>query len=223
MDYAVALTCAWWVLAIIAAAAAGYGARYLYLKMRFSVHNANTVVAADGQAYRVHAAADSAEAAHTLAEINHRLTAVMRAVRAEYRGAIGPRGEATRRLLASYDPSVLVENSPKDPSGDTSYVIDKGARMALCLRDKDPRSGRLHDINVLTFVALHELAHVAAPDDPLAADPEHPPVFWATFKWLLAEAEALGYHSPRFAERPQVYCGKKVEYNPLHDPSQASI
>ena len=46
------------------------------------------------------------------------------------------------------------------------------------------------DINTLTYVALHELAHVCSESIG------HTPEFWDNFKFLLIEAEKLGYYKP---------------------------
>ena len=53
---------------------------------------------------------------------------------------------------------------------------------------------------------------------------DHPPEFWATFRFLLEEAEAAGlYWSPDFARAPQRYCGVDVDYNPRWDATLAAI
>jgi hypothetical protein len=127
---------------------------------------------------------------------------------------------AAARMLARYDPDSLVENSPRDPSGDTSYCIDKGAVLALCLRERDPaESGDpavhdFHDLDTLTFVALHELAHMAV--DEL----DHTPGFWAAFRFVLEVAESEGvYTSPDFEAAPRRYCGMTIDYSPRWDDS----
>ena len=52
-------------------------------------------------------------------------------------------------LLKRYSPHMIGENIL--PFG-TSYTINKGSYIGLCLENKD--------INTLFFVLLHELAHV---------------------------------------------------------------
>ena len=197
---------------------------------RFTLARTRPVVArADGAPYRVHLAHAGPEAAaDALAGLNAQAIALLRHLRRRYgrRGAeggdaggdAGARGEATRNLLARYNPDNLAENSPRDPTGDTAYSLDKGAVLAICLRSRtDPAAG-LHAAELLSFVMLHEMAHVAV--DVL----DHPPEFWRTFRWLLEEAEEAGlYRSPRFAEAPQNYCGIHVDYNPRHDPAVAPI
>jgi hypothetical protein len=172
----------------------------------------------DGARYRVHLGApDPRAAADALAALNGRATRLLRRLRARYvRGAAGAshpaRRRAAQRLLARYNPDNLAENSPSAPGGDTAYSLDKGGVLAFCLRPRG--GGRVYGLGLLTFVLLHELAH-------LAIDAyDHPPEFWAAFRFLLEEAAAAGiYAAPDFARAPQDYCGLRVDYSPLGDPS----
>ena len=140
-------------------------------------------------------------------------------------GAARPeRRDAVARLLARYNPDNLAENSPKDPSGDTSYTIDKGAIVAICLRERDPAASGdpaaydIHDLDTLTFVTLHEMAHIAI------EDVDHPKRFWSAFRFLLEEAEEGGvYRSPDFAAAPRYYCGVTIDYNPRYDSGTAPL
>ncbi len=194
----------------------------------------------DGMLYRVHAEhANAARAADVLARTNINLTRLMRALKLKYikkpAVAYPRRVEAVQTILARYNPDNLAENSPLDPSGDTSYTLDKGALIALCLRERDPalkkclkggcagvnpQTMKLHDEKVTTFVAIHELAHVAIN----AVD--HPPVFWSTFRFLLEEADAAGVlrdADSRFDLHPTVYCGLRVDYVPTQDPGVPTL
>ena len=194
----------------------------------------------DGMKYRVHGGhTDPLAAANRLAQLNRRTTDLLRWLRKRYIGAPGappaaPLGEMTRarvaavqNLLARYNPDNLAENSPLDVTGDSSYCLDKGAVIALCLRTKampasDRRpavaAGELHDLDTLIFVTLHEIAHAAIEDI------DHPPRFWSTFKFLLDEAEAAGiYYSRDFEQFPIDYCGVHVDYNPKFDRALPAI
>lgn len=197
---------------------------------RFTLGRAEAVRSGlDGQRYRVHLGhADAGGAADTMAELNRRATALMRRLRARYlRGgaAASPgRAEAARRLLKLYNPDNLAENSPRDPGGDTSYTIDKGAVLALCLRRKGagggpPGAGHgLHDMETLTFVTLHELTHIAI------RDVDHPKAFWVAFKFILEEARAARIlRGVDYGRRPAVYCGMDIDYSPLFDRDVAAL
>lgn len=180
----------------------------------------------DGLTYRVHLAhADPQYAADTMAFLNRQATDLMRVLRKRYlrspAGAACPRRrEATVRLLRRYNPDNLAENSPRDPEGDTSYTIDKGLVVALCLREKNPEdfgnpnSHDFHDRNTLTFVLLHELTHIAIEAK------DHPPVFWEAFRFILQEAADAGIYTPEdYAVYPRNYCGMDLNYNPLYESS----
>jgi hypothetical protein len=195
----------------------------------FTIRQTRPVLSSvDGVRYRVHEAHTGPErAADTLARLNRRVVELMRALRARYvRGADGTPAEraAAARLLARYNPDNLVENSPRDPTGDTAYTMDKGAVIALCLRERDPAAGGdplaydIHDLGTLTFVTLHEMAHIAINEI------DHPAVFWSAFRFLLEEAERAGiYRSPDFAASPRDYCGVHINYNPRMDPNVVPI
>lgn len=177
----------------------------------------------DGQNYLVHEGHPGAQgAANKLAQLNGRVVELLRFLRQRYvRGPAGDqhpeRRAAVERMLARYNQDNLAENSPRDPSGDTAYSDNKGAIVAICLRDRSSPD-ELHDIGVLTFVTLHEMTHIAID----VAD--HPPEFWRTFRFLLEAAEeARIFVSPRYADRPVTYCGVPVDFSPRWDPNLTSI
>jgi hypothetical protein len=208
-------------------------AAYLTRKLvadRFTIDRTRPIVSqVDGLSYRVHENHTSPQrAADMLAKLNARVIALMRALREKYmRGPAGElqpdRQNAVKNLLARYNPDNLAENSPKDPSGDTAYSLDKGALVAVCLRERHNRTGvphvdDLHDLNTLTFVTFHEMAHIAIDEI------DHPKKFWMTFRFLLEEAESAGiYRSPDFSRSPVEYCGVKVDYNPRWDVGTESL
>lgn len=130
------------------------------------------------------------------------------------------RKNMTRRIVERYDWKNLVENSPLNPDRDTSYTIDKGAEIALCLRHASPPSKveEIHDLNTLTFVALHELTHLGIEETG------HSLVFMRTFQFLLESAEEAGiYKSPDYYNHPKEYCGIVITYNPRWDENVVPI
>jgi hypothetical protein len=201
---------------------------------RFTLDRTKEVRAsADGLRYRVHTVHKNPDAAaETMAELNRRSIELMRHLRDKYlRGPLAgkspARDRAITRLLGLYNPDNLAENSPRDPEGDTSYTIDKGAILALCLREKNPaRNGdanadaehHIHDLETLTFVTLHELTHIAV------EDLDHPPRFWQAFKFILEEATEAGLlRGVDYERRPTVYCGMDIDYSPLFDRSLQAL
>lgn len=116
-------------------------------------------------------------------------------------------------LLDNYNPDEFYENDPRT-SSDTSYTINKGDSMYICLRKKD-NPYTLEDEELTFFVMIHECAHIANYNGW-----GHDDRFWTVFKFLLHEADQAGvYHPVDYGLNPQVYCGLKVYYSPLHDKS----
>jgi hypothetical protein len=91
----------------------------------------------------------------------------------------------------------------------TSYSINKGEELVFCLRSKS--SGKLHNINLLMYVAVHELAHTACPETG------HTPLFNKIFKFLLERAiEIELYYYEDYSSNPIEYCGMKLYTNILN-------
>jgi hypothetical protein len=115
-------------------------------------------------------------------------------------------------LLFNYNPDAIVENNPSSDVN-TSYVEDKGKVFALCLREKVSGKNAIHNKNILEFVTMHEMAHMAS-DTVGHEDPE----FWINFKKLMIAAVELGIHTPiDYSKYPINYCSLVVNYSPYYD------
>ena len=184
----------------------------------------------DGMTYKVHASHENPQiAADMMAELYRRTLLLLRRLRDKYvkkgNNSMDPdrtnpyrtaREIAVDKILSRYNPDNLVENSPFNSENDTSYTIDKGAIVAMCMRSST--DGKLHDINTLMFVKLHELAHIAIEEN------EHPPIFWRTFKFILMEASSIGIYIPiDYSKKPVYYCRMYIEDNPLLDSAVSAI
>jgi len=88
-----------------------------------------------------------------------------------------------------------------DPNSDlTSFSVNKGEEVAFCLKSK--RTGRLHEINLLLYVAIHEMAHMACPEIG------HGDLFKKIFNFLTLQAiEQNIYVKEDYAANPIEYCG----------------
>lgn len=101
---------------------------------------------------------------------------------------------------------VLQENSPNGKY--TSYTVNKGDEIALCLRSK--KTGKIHDINLVMYVVLHELAHVACPEM------DHTELFKKIFIFFLETAIELNiYKKVDYQVDPHEYCGLTINENLL--------
>lgn len=198
-----------------------YSQKYLKRRAGFSLSNTRPVGAPDGNLYYVHDQLGGEEAAEVLAYLNAVGLHFLRHLRAKYikdarnKTWFPERRIAVERLLGRYNGDNLVENSPLDLSGDTSYTLDKGAILAICLRsEKVSADGRhkIYDIDTIKFVFIHELAHIAVQVQ------NHPPEYWQAFKFLLQEAVACGIMRPRdYGRYPAEYRNTPIDYNPLFD------
>ena len=70
----------------------------------------------------------------------------------------------------------------------------------------------LIDLNTLTYVAIHELSHIAS------KSVGHNDEFWDNFKFLLIEAEKINIYTPvDYKKKPVKYCGSTIHDNPYYD------
>lgn len=92
----------------------------------------------------------------------------------------------------------IYENAPD--SDLTSYSVNKGEEVAFCLKSK--KTGKFHDVNLLLYVAIHEMAHMACPEIG------HGDLFKKVFRFLTTEAIKIGiYNKVDYQEQPVEYCG----------------
>ena len=90
----------------------------------------------------------------------------------------------------------------------TSYSINKGEEIVFCLRSKE--NDKLHDINELMYVAIHEIAHVGCPEIG------HTPLFLRINKILLRQGIECGvYKYKNYSQNPENYCGILLSSNIL--------
>lgn len=102
---------------------------------------------------------------------------------------------------------IKLEESPDEPNT-SSYTLNKGELIALCVREKETKD--IHDYELLKFVVIHELAHVAS------VSTGHNAEFIKNFKWLLEEAQEAGIYVPvDYSKYPITYCGVRVTNNPM--------
>jgi len=170
---------------------------------------------------------NAGDAAQLMSDTNDRLIAFMGYLASKYKidasPPVIPTDPTERRrynlisaMLKNYNPDDMYETDLRTTS-DTSYTTNK-VTLHVCLRNKkDPNI--LVDPDVLCFVLLHELSHMAYYDGW-----GHPEEFWQIFKYMLQEAQASGiYNNVDYSKDPTRYCGLDVEYNPYFDPKIANL
>ena len=121
-----------------------------------------------------------------------------------------PNNDVTKRLVNGFNPKKVMETLPT--SEHTAYSENKGEKIAFCLNSGKNNSNKLIDENTLTFVALHELAHIGT------LEVGHTPTYWQNFKFILENAvEADIYIPVDYKKKPVGYCGMTITDNPYYD------
>ena len=110
-------------------------------------------------------------------------------------------------MVNGFNPKKIMETLPT--SSLTAYSENKGEKIAFCLNKKKENDNVLIDEHTLTFVAIHELSHIATKSIG------HKSEFWENFKYLLHEAKDAGIYKPvDYSAKPQEYCGMTIHDNP---------
>lgn len=168
-----------------------------YMKNR-NIENITSTV--DGRTYKVQDLEDKQQAADLLAQMRERVLRLMEHFkRDEYKD-----NKIVQRLFQRCNPDNIREGA-YDPQY-TSYTVNKGEEIVFCLRSrKMNKFNKLHDVNLLTFVCLHELSHIC--NDTVG----HDEGFHKVFDYMLAEAKKLNLYSPQSFNGSEVeYCGLTV-------------
>jgi len=152
----------------------------------------------DKRKYVVAKLPDSQKAADKLAEINMNIDKLLKHCH-------DPNDDHVMKLINNYDPNVLCELI--DKSKYTAYSVNKGEKIAICLRNPD--LSIINDINSTMFVIIHELAHI------MTYTEQHTPEFWNNMKNLLEFSEKCGVYKPiNYAQTPVVFCGTNMNHTP---------
>ena len=160
----------------------------------------------DGERYCVRERAKLELAADLLAKVTNKCKELVIYVGEKYKDK---GDERVRLLVENFYPKRVSETLPT--SEFTAYSENKGEKIAFCLNRKK-EGGQLIDLNTLTFVAIHELAHVMTKEEG------HKLVFWQNFKFLLENAKEAGIYQPvNYKQSPKEYCGMQITDNPYYD------
>jgi len=158
----------------------------------------------DNKEYYVQYKEDSVEAANLIAKIRKRLITLV-----EHLIKTNPPDDPRIVMLKNnFNPDNLKEG--EDKSGYTTYTINKGEEIVMCLRNKNKDTDNLVDINTMMFVILHELSHIAT------ESVGHTDEFWENFKWILEESINIGiYQKKDYNKKAVEYCGMTINSSPL--------
>jgi len=173
---------------------------YLAYTTFYSEHLESVKSTVDNKEYLVQDKSDAQEAANLIATIRQRLILLV-----DHLIKTTPADDSRIIMLKeNFNPNNLKEGV--ENSGYTSYSINKGEQIVLCLRNKD----KMMDINTMMFVVLHELSHIAT------ESVGHTPEFWENFKWILEESINVGiYQKKDYSAEAVEYCGMTITSSPL--------
>jgi len=178
---------------------------YIYFSNNDSFQLKCIVSDVDGNKYCVRDREKIKQAADLLARVTEKCKQLVHYVGDKY-----PDDENVKRLVSGFNPKKVMETLPT--STYTAYSENKGEKIAFCLNKEKQDNNNLIDENTLTFVSIHELAHV------MTKSIGHKSDFWQNFKFLLENAKAAGIHNPvDYKKEPREYCGMKIHDNPYYD------
>ena len=174
---------------------------FIYLIYQYHYYsNIETIISkVDNRNYDVQIRNDAEKAADLIAQVREKLVLLVNHMFKTF-----PSNPKVMRLKKNFNPDVLKEGI--DNPSYTSYTVNKGEEIILCLRT----DGKLVDINILTFVCIHELSHIG--NETVG----HDDAFWEFFKELLIEAINIGiYTKYDYKKSPVKYCGMTITDSPL--------
>lgn len=111
-----------------------------------------------------------------------------------------------REYIDNLTDGIRVIDISETPSNSsyTSYSVNKGEELVFCLRSKYNKNV-MHDFNLLMYVTLHEISHIACPEYG------HTPLFKKIFAFFTKIAiEHNIYQKINFPSDPTEYCGLMI-------------
>jgi len=158
----------------------------------------------DNAFYLVRDVSDKQQAANTLARIRQYIIQLSDTL---YDNMNDPKNKKYKEYIIRLHDRVrdiIILESTQD-SIYTSYSVNKGEQIVFCLRTRKLPND-LHDINLMMYVVLHEISHVACP-----IYDNHGPLFKEIFTFITNSAINIGiYKKIDFKNTPANYCGLMI-------------
>ncbi len=155
----------------------------------------------NGNSYKVRPGKDKQKKADLLALLNLKLNTIVNALQNDenYKN-----NQDVQRLIKNWNKGISIKEIGK-MERDAAYVINK-RHMSFCLERYDNQA----DINLMTYVGIHELAHV------MSVEIGHDKEFIKNFQFLLNYAKTITYAGePLYIDLNKMntadnYCGVKI-------------
>lgn len=162
----------------------------------------------DQQYYLVRNLADKQEAADSLAHVREKILRLRKYLEQTHMSK-----PFVKQLIDNFDCSAERFSESTPDAQYTSYSVNKGEKVYMCLRQRDDKETLVNE-NIILFVALHEMSHVGT------SSIGHTPEFWNHFAWILEQAEHIKIYSfTDFAAHPVEYCGVHITDSPKYKES----
>ena len=164
----------------------------------------------DDEYYLVRNLKDKQEAADRLARVREKILRLRTHLKQTHM-----KKPFVAQMIDNFDCSASRFSESTPDAQYTSYSVNKGEKIFMCLRQRNEREELVNE-NIILFVALHEMSHVGT------ASSGHTPEFWNHFSWLLKQAEQVKiYTFTDFAAHPVEYCGVHITDAPTYKETVA--
>ena len=159
----------------------------------------------DKESYLVRNLPDKQDAADRLARVRGKILILRTHLRQTHMDK-----PFVKQMVDNFDCSAARFSESTPDAQFTSYSVNKGEKVFMCLRQRNDKEELVNE-NIILFVALHEMSHVGT------VSVGHTPEFWNNFAWLLKQAEATKvYEYTNFAAHPVEYCGVHITDSPTY-------
>ena len=145
----------------------------------------------DNKYYRVRSTKGKEEKADLLAIMNTKLNLIVNTLSNSEHLSNGN----IQRLIQNWNKGVSIKEIGKMES-DAAYVINK-QYMSFCLPENTSKT--LDNLNLMTYVGIHELAHI------MSNETGHGDEFIQNFEFLLNHAKTLNYYDPIIKKEIPIY------------------
>jgi len=159
----------------------------------------------DQQYYLVRNLPDKQEAADRLGRVRAKILILRKHLEQTHKSK-----PFVKQMIDNFDCSASRFSESTPEAQYTSYSVNKGEKIFMCLRQRNEQEELVNE-NIILFVALHEMSHVGT------ASIGHTPEFWNHFAWVLEQAEHVKiYQYTDFAAHPVEYCGVHITDAPKY-------
>ena len=163
----------------------------------------------DKNYYLVRNLPDKQEAANLLGEIRSKLKKLSNyCYNLKQKGYDKDFAKYVKRIYDKIDTVEIRESSANNKY--TSYSVNKGEELVFCIRSK--KTNKLHDINKIMYVAIHEISHIGS------TETGHTELFNKINKYMLKKGIELGvYKYENYSMNPVEYCGLTLNNNIINN------